>query len=155
MRVEIPSYKVLDLQYLMLDYNGTIAVDGKIPDDIKKRIIKLAEEFEVYVLTGDTHGNVKKECEELPVHIFKCPYEHGAEAKAEFVRTLGKENCVCIGNGRIDLLMFREAELSIAVIDEEGAYGKLIAESDVCVRSMKEALDLLEKPKRLIADLRG
>ena len=155
MKIEIPSYKTLDLKYLMLDYNGTIAVDGKIPDFVRKKILALSQQFEIYILTGDTHGNVKKECENLPVQIFKCPYEHGAEAKAEFVRTMGKEHCVCIGNGRIDLFMFQEAELSIAVIGEEGAYGKLVAESDLCVRSMSEALELLEKPKRLIAGLRG
>ena len=51
--------------------------------------------------------------------------------------------------------MCREAALSIAVMGEEGAYGKLIAETDVCVTSILDGLDLLENPKRLIATLRG
>lgn len=28
MRIEIPGYKTMDLKYLILDYNGTIAKDG-------------------------------------------------------------------------------------------------------------------------------
>ena len=38
MRIEIPGYKVLTLDYLVLDYNGTIATDGKIPEDVKEKI---------------------------------------------------------------------------------------------------------------------
>ena len=155
MKVDIPAYKAMDLRYLVLDYNGTIAVDGKIPGKIKEKITELSHQFKIYIVTGDTHGNVKKACEKLPVEVYKCPSEKGAEAKAEFVKKLGKQHCVCVGNGRIDILMFRQAELSIAVMAEEGVYGKLIQEADLCVRSMEEALDLLTKPKRLIAGLRG
>ena len=42
MRIEIPGYKVLTLDYLVLDYNGTIATDGKIPEDVKEKIRCLA-----------------------------------------------------------------------------------------------------------------
>ena len=35
MKVEIPGYGELNLKYLILDYNGTIAVDGRIPERIK------------------------------------------------------------------------------------------------------------------------
>ena len=66
-----------------------------------------------------------------------------------------RETCVCVGNGRNDILMFRSAALSIAVMDAEGMYGKLAMEADICVRSMEEGLDLLLHEKRLIATLRG
>ena len=36
MKIEIPGYKELDLKYLVLDYNGTIARDGIIPESIRK-----------------------------------------------------------------------------------------------------------------------
>ena len=35
MIIEIPGYKTLGLDYLVLDYNGTIAVDGLIPPESK------------------------------------------------------------------------------------------------------------------------
>ena len=38
MHIEIPGYKTLDLKYLLLDYNGTIAVDGRLSDSVKELI---------------------------------------------------------------------------------------------------------------------
>lgn len=57
MKIEIPGYKVLNLEYLVLDYNGTIAVDGLIPGNVRERLNRLAERFRIYVVTADTHGN--------------------------------------------------------------------------------------------------
>ena len=42
MRIEIPGYKTMDLKYLILDYNGTIAKDGIIPESVKERLKKLS-----------------------------------------------------------------------------------------------------------------
>ena len=53
MIIEIPGYKTLDLDYLVLDYNGTIAVDGLIPPAIKERLLLLGDSFKIYVLTAD------------------------------------------------------------------------------------------------------
>ena len=50
MIIEIPGYKTLDLDYLVLDYNGTIAVDGLIPPAIKERLLLLGDSFKIYVL---------------------------------------------------------------------------------------------------------
>ena len=52
MIIEIPGYKTLDLDYLVLDYNGTIAVDGLIPPTIKERLLLLGDSFKIYVLTA-------------------------------------------------------------------------------------------------------
>jgi len=51
--------------------------------------------------------------------------------------------------------MLKEAALSIAVMDREGVYGKLLKNADLCVRSMQDGLDLLLYPGRIIAGLRG
>ena len=56
MKIEIPGYKELDLNYLVLDYNGTIAMGGEIKESVKERICRLAQEFEIVVLTADTYG---------------------------------------------------------------------------------------------------
>ena len=67
MRIEIPGYKTMDLKYLILDYNGTIAKDGIIPESVKERLKKLSGIYEIYVLTADTHGTARKICEGLPL----------------------------------------------------------------------------------------
>lgn len=155
MRIEIPGYKVLELKYLVLDYNGTIALDGSIPESVKERLYDLAEELDIYVLTADTHGTARKMCEGLPVQVMTFSSDSAMYEKQRILRELGKEQCVAIGNGRNDILMCQEAELSVSIIGTEGACSKLIVETDVCVTAIEDGLDLLLLPKRLIATLRG
>ena len=155
MKIDIPDYKELDLKYLVLDYNGTIAVDGEISESIKERLRILSEQLEIYVLTADTHGTAKEKCEGLPLVIKTFPDQNALKGKEDIVQELGLDACVAIGNGRNDRLMLRDSRLSIAVIAEEGMCSALLRESDVFARSMEEALDLLIHPKRLVATLRG
>lgn len=155
MEIKIPGYKELNLTTLLLDYNGTIALDGHIGSEVRERLRKLAEEFEIYILTADTHKTARKECEGLCVTVHTFPVGNAAEYKSEFVEKIGGERCVCMGNGRNDMKMFQKAALSIAVMDKEGMYAGLLKEADLCVNSIENGLDLLTYPKRLIADLRG
>lgn len=155
MTITIPGYKELNLTYLVLDYNGTIAVDGTIPQEVKNAISRLSKDLTIYVLTADTHGTARAMCEGLPLTIMTFPSDTAMHSKLEIVRSLGAGHCVSIGNGRNDCLMCKESALSVAVMGEEGACSTLIASTDICTGSILDALSLLEKPKRLIATLRG
>lgn len=155
MNIEIQGYKTLKLSYLLLDYNGTIAVDGTIPEEVKDRLNLLSEQFEIYVLTADTHGTAEQMCREIPVTIMTFPNEKAMDAKLEIARQLGEDRCAAFGNGRNDRLMCSACALSIAIIGREGAYSKLIQDTDICVTSIMDGLELLLKPKRLVATLRG
>ena len=94
MRIEIPGYKTMDLKYLILDYNGTIAKDGIIPESVKERLKKLSGIYEIYVLTADTHGTARKICEGLPLKIQTFPGNAAAEEK-ENHRATGWETVYC------------------------------------------------------------
>ncbi len=153
--IEIPEYKTLELEYLVLDYNGTIALDGEIADSVKERLYKLSEMLEIYVLTADTYGTAEKSCRKLPVEIYTFPKDGALKEKQKAVERLGAGKCIAIGNGRNDQLMCRVSALSIAVLEQEGMWGRLLRETDICTRSIEDALDLLVYPKRLIAALRG
>ena len=131
MKLVIPEYKTLELDTIFL------------------------EQFRIYVLTADTHGNAKAQCEGLPVILETFPTGNAKEYKRELVKATGAKRCVAIGNGRNDEWMLKEAALSIAVMDREGVYGKLLKNADLCVRSMQDGLDLLLYPGRIIAGLRG
>ena len=155
MKIDIPGYKELNVDTLLLDYNGTIATDGIIPESVKTRLKELANEFEIYVLTADTHGTARKQCEDIPVTVHTFPVGNAADYKEEIINKIGGEYCVCLGNGRNDIKMFHQAALSIAIMDTEGMCSKLLLESDICVTSIEKGLDLLLNPKRIIADLRG
>ena len=155
MKFVIPEYKTLEVDRLFLDCNGTIAVDGIIPAGVRQRLEQLAAEFTIYVLTADTNGNAKEQCQGLPVILQTFPTGNARDYKKELVKATGSRRCVAVGNGRNDELMLREAALSIAIMDREGAYGRVLREADLCVRSMQDGLDLLLYPNRIIAGLRG
>lgn len=155
MHIEIPGYTSYDLKYLLLDYNGTVALDGAIKPSVKELIREISTELEVFILTADTHGTAAAECAELPVTLKTFPTATAMDSKLEILNSLGADNCCTIGNGRNDLLMCRESALSISVIGEEGCYSKLITQTNITVKNIEDGFELLLKPKRLIATLRG
>ena len=95
MKIEIPGFKVLNIKYLVLDYNGTIALDGCIADAVKERLKNLSKELEIYVLTADTHGTAASMCEGLPVTIMTFPGDAAMYEKVRILKELGEEQQYC------------------------------------------------------------
>ena len=149
-KIEIPGRETIEIEHVVLDYNGTIALDGQLIAGAAERMSKLAR---IYVLTADTYGTVRAQCAGLGAEIMTFPRANAADCKEEIVRSLGGK-AACIGNGFNDIKMFDIAELAIAVMDGEGVCAALISHADVLVRSAEEGLDLLLKPDRLRATLR-
>jgi len=153
--IAIPGYKQLRLEHLVLDYNGTIAVDGEIVEGVQEKLKSLSEKLRIHVLTADTFGRARSKLEGLPCHVHILPLENQEKGKRDYVKRLGLESSVCVGNGRNDRLMLEEAALGIAVILEEGAARDAVFSADVIIRGILPALELLENPLRLIATLRS
>ena len=152
--IEIPGMKPIDVSHVVLDYNGTIAVDGQLLAGVPERIEKLRQTAEVHVLTADTYGTVRRQCEGLGVQVETFPREGAALCKERIVRALDG-GVVCVGNGLNDIQMFDAAALSIAVLETEGVCAGLLPHADVLVRASVDALDLLLIPDRLRATLRN
>lgn len=124
--IDIPGRGVLEVRQVVCDYNGTIATDGHLADGVAQRVQRLAEFAQVSVLTADTFGTVRAQCEGLPVNVRVFDRDDASACKASIVCELGAAGCVCIGNGFNDIAMFGEAALFIAVIGGEGACVKLL-----------------------------
>lgn len=152
-RIEIPGRDAIEIEHIVLDYNGTIALDGQLVPGAAERIKALSSMASVYVLTADTYGTVRAQCAGIGAEVKTFPRAGAADCKEEIVRALvGKT--ACIGNGFNDIKMFSIADLSIAVMDGEGVCAALVSHADVLVRCCCEGLDLLLKPDRLRATLR-
>ena len=153
MKIEIPGREPLELNNLVLDYNGTIAEDGEIISAIAPRLAELSKELHISVITADTHGTAAQKCAHLPVEVKTFPTVAVGAIKEEEVKKLSG-GVVCIGNGFNDIQMSDAADLSICVIGPEGCCGALISHCDIVVTSIESALDLLCKPSRIRATLR-
>ena len=153
--VEIPGYGHLRLEHLVLDYNGTLAVDGEPLVGVTDALKNLAQSLEVHVLTADTFGKVQSRLEGLPFRLSILPVENQDTGKRDYVKALDAERTVCMGNGRNDHLMLKEAALGVAVIMDEGVAVETLNSADVVCTSILSALELLTNPLRLTATLRS
>lgn len=145
---------MVSIEHVLLDYNGTIAKDGVMPDSVRSLIARLSEVARVSVLTADTHGNVRQQCQGLDVRVETFPRAGAGDCKLAYARSL-QGGAACLGNGFNDIQMFDQCRLSIAVMDAEGVCAKLVSHADILVRSMEEGLELLLAPDRIRATLRS
>ncbi|MGD9031334.1 MAG: ATPase P [Desulfobacteraceae bacterium] len=153
--VKIPGYKTLQFEHLVLDYNGTLAVDGEVLPGVKEALKGLSEELQVHILTADTFGKVRSRVEGVPCELSILSVDNQDKSKLDYVKGLGAGYTVCVGNGRNDRLMLKEAALGIAVILEEGVAVETLVSADIVCTSILSALELLTSPLRLTATLRS
>ncbi len=152
--IEIPYYKTLILEHVVLDYNGTIAKDGVLKVEVKALLPELCENYTVHIITADTFGSVKAQMEGFDVVIKVLQTDNHIAEKAAYVDVLGKEHCIAVGNGNNDAHMLQNAILGIAIVGDEGCATPTLLQSDIGCKEIVDALDLLLNDKRLIATLR-
>jgi P-type E1-E2 ATPase len=153
--IDIPGNKKFQLEHLVLDYNGTIAFDGALIDGVKESLAELSQMLTLHVITADTFGSVKKALEDIHCKLAVIPLDRQDVAKLEYVKTLGCEQTVSMGNGKNDCLMLKASSLGVAVIQGEGAAFETLASADVVCTDILSALSLLTHPLRLTATLRS
>jgi len=153
--IQIPGDETLQLEHIVLDYNGTMAIDGKLITGVKEALLQLSDKLQIHVLTADTFGRVESEVKDIPCKLSILPKKNQDTGKLDYVKQLGPVSTVCVGNGRNDCLMLKEAVLGIALIQEEGAAAETVLSADVVCPDIMSALDLLVNPLRLAATLRS
>lgn len=155
--LQIPGYlpENLHLSHLVLDFNGTLAIDGKLIDGVKEPLQFLSEKIQLHVVTGNSFGTAEHELKGFPVKLTLLNPQNQSQQKAEYIKTLGPENVVSIGNGRNDRKMVKDSAIGIVVIQKEGTSAETIVSGDIICPDILDALDLLNNPQRMVATLRG
>jgi P-type E1-E2 ATPase len=155
LEVDVPGWRKLQLEHLLLDVNGTLTRDGVLLPGVQSRVDGLRSMVQVRLLSADTFGRLDAIAGELGVEGQRLqPGEPEALQKGRVARELGSQRVVAIGNGANDAHMLKAAALGIAVLGPEGLAMAALVEADVLVASIEDALDLLSNPKRLVATLR-
>ncbi len=150
--IDIPQRGIIELQHAVFDVNGTLAVDGIAIEGIAAQLKTLSEQLSIHLLTAGTHGNIKELEQTLgfPLH-----HVVRGDEKMRYVQNLGPINVVAVGNGTNDASMLRLAAIGVVVMTSEGISTKALQGADIIVSSPTKAIELLLKPKRLTATLRG
>lgn len=152
--LSIPGCGNLTLEHLVMDVNGTLAVDGILLDGVARRIGALRNRLTVHLLTADTHGGQAVIDGLLNLQAVRIRQGDEAGQKAAFVRQLGAERVVAIGQGANDAQMLKTAALGICVVSVEGLAVEALTSADLMMPDILSALDLFDRPLRLIASLR-
>ena len=154
--IQIPQQSELIIKHIVCDFNGTLATAGKVsPTTIKLLTsLSLKHDVKVHVLTADTFGTVRQQFAQSEINVHLVSKVNGTIDKADFVKQLGVENCVAIGNGNNDIEMLKLAKIGICLMGEEGCATKTLLVSDIVVANINHAINLLDNPLSLKATLR-
>lgn len=152
--LNIPGRGQFELEHLVCDVNGTLAVDGNLQNGVIRALATLKDRLDVHLLTADTFGKQAIIDQQLSLTAVRIePGEESAQKRA-YVDQLGADRVVAIGQGANDSGMVKAARLGICIISVEGAAVETIMAADLVMPDITSALELLEKPLRVVAGLR-
>jgi soluble P-type ATPase len=155
MVVDIPGYGTVTLEHVVMDYNGTLAVDGRLVEGVKASLKRLSETLNLHVITADTFGIAAEGLKGVNCTLKVLAGNDHAAEKRDFVTALGAQKTISIGNGRNDRMMLSASAIGIAVMIEEGLAVEALMAADIVCPSILAATGLLENPLRLKATLRS
>ncbi len=153
-RVSIPGWQTLELSHLVLDLNGTIALDGEVLPGVAGRLTALSSLLTVHLVSADTQGQAARNAQAIGLQVHRIAPGDEADQKLALVARLGPAQTVAVGNGANDTRMLAGAALGIATLGPEGLATLALQAADVVVGRIEDALDLLLLPERLVATLR-
>jgi len=152
--LNIPGRGLIQLQHLVCDVNGTLAVDGQLREGVKQKLSVLRDRLTLHLLTANTHA--KQDTIDLQLGVKAVRVQPGDEAtvKENYLKELGAAACVAVGQGANDAGMLHAAALGICILSPEGTAVEALSAADLVVTNIFDALELLEKPLRIVATLR-
>jgi len=150
----IPGRGSLELEHLVCDVNGTLAVDGVLEDGLVRSLAVLRDRLQLHLRTADTHGRQHLIDRQLNVTAVRISARNETQQKADYIRRLGADRVVAIGQGANDAAMLKTAALGICVFSREGSAVETLIAADLVVPDIFAAFELLERPLRIVASLR-
>ncbi len=153
MTIQRPGQDPLEIDFILLDFEGTLAADRRVHPKAKDKINLLSKRTKIYILTHEEKDRVMEVLKKVKAEIVCLTEGETSQAKLNLLRQLGAARTVSVGNGTDDVPMIEEAGLGICVISKEGTAGDAIRKADVVVTNILDALDFLLKPLRQEATL--
>jgi len=151
--IERPGQGNLEIDFILIDFEGTLALDHRVHPKAKDKINLLSKRTKIYILAKGEKEQVIEVLRKVKAEIIHFAVGDVSAGKLNLLRQLGANRTVAIGNGQDDVLMIEEAALGICVISREGTAAETILKADAVVSNILDALDFLLKPLRQKATL--
>jgi len=151
--IERPGQEPLEIEFVLIDFEGTLASDRRVHPKAKDKINLLSKRTKIYILTKGEKEVVEENLRRVKAEIVYLMEGATSQQKLDLLRQLGPTRTVAIGNGVDDVPMIEEAALGICVMGKEGSSTQAMVKADVVVSNALDALDFLFKPLRQKATL--
>ena len=150
----IPGRGLIQLEHLVCDVNGTLAIDGQLIDGVARSLRALSDRLSIHLLTADTHGRQEIIDRQLGLVAVRINPGDESQQKSIYVRNLGASKVAAIGQGANDAAMLSSAAIGICILSTEGTCTETLLAADLVLADIQSALDLFEHPIRMVASLR-
>jgi soluble P-type ATPase len=149
-----PGRQPLNIEYILIDFEGTLASDGRVHPKAKDKINLLSKRTKLYIFANGEKTAVEERLRKVNAEIIYLADSEASRKKLDLLLQLGPASTVAIGNGADDAAMIGEAGLGICVLGKEAAAAETLGKADLVVTNILDALDFLLKPLRQEATLR-
>ena len=151
--IERPGQGNLEIEFILIDFTGTLASDRRVHPKVKDKINLLSKRTKIYILTVEEKERVEEVLRKVKAEIVYLTEGESSQKKLDLLRQLGPARTVAIGNGVDDVAMIEEAGLGVCVLGKEGTSSEAMKKADVVFMNILDALDFLLKPLRQKASL--
>jgi soluble P-type ATPase len=151
--IQRPGQEPLEIEFILIDFEGTLASDRRVHPKAKDKINLLSKRTKIYILTKGEKEVVTEVLKKVKSEIVYLTEEGASEKKLNLLGQLGPTRTVAIGNGVDDAPMIEEAGLGICIVGKEGTSAEAMIKADLVFANILDALDFLLKPFRQKATL--
>jgi soluble P-type ATPase len=151
--VQRPGQSNLEIEFILIDFEGTLASDRRVHPKAKDKINLLSKRTKIYILTKEEKERVEEVLRKVKAEIVYLTEGESSQKKLDLLHQLGPARTVAVGNGVDDVSMIEEAGLGVCVLGKEGTSSEAMKKTDVVFTNILDALDFLLKPLRQKASL--
>ena len=151
--IQRPGMESLDIHFVLIDFEGTLAMDGRVHPKAKDKVNLLSKRATITILTKSNREKVEETLKKMKVEILYVTEEDSSQQKLNVLQRLGPHQTAVIGNGLDDVRIMEQAGLGLCVIGKEGSSAEAMVKADLVVTNVLDALDFLLKPLRQRATL--
>jgi soluble P-type ATPase len=151
--IERPGQSNLEIEFILIDFEGTLASDRRVHPKAKDKINLLSKRTKIYILTKEKKELIEERLRKVKAEITLLTEGEASQEKLDLLRKLGATRCVAIGNGVDDAAMIDEAGFGICLLGKEGTSPEAMNKADLVFMDILDVLDFLLKPLRQKATL--
>ena len=153
MKILRPGQESLEIDFILLDFDGTLASDRRVHPKAKDKINLLSKRSKIYILTKEEKESAEEILKRVKAETIYLKEGEASQQKLDLLRQLGAVRTVAIGNGVDDVPRIEEAGFGICLMGKEGTSSEAMKKADVVFVNILDALDFLLKPLRQRATL--